>query len=328
MKKRISKTIIFAVIALCLLFCSNTAYAKAEDYLYLGGIPQGFYINERGVVVEGVSDVITDIGLVSPSKNADIRTGDKLLSIDGSQINTAKDIEEFLNDFSGEKVVCEIVRDGEKIIKDLSPVKDIRSQYKLGLFVRDGINGIGTLTFVKPNGEFMALGHPVIENDALVEVAGGALYNCQIVGVNPSKRGAAGELRGFFSKDKSVGTIVQNLMQGIRGKVADDFDYGSLKKVEKGSAKIGSAKMVTCIGGNQSEEYEISIVKVDSNAKTKNFVVKVNDERLKACSGGIVQGMSGSPILQDGKIVGAVTHVFINDPLRGYGITIDNMLSA
>lgn len=328
MKKRISKTILFALIVTCLLFSSGKSFARADDFLYLGGVPQGFYINERGVVVEGLSDVITDIGLVSPSKSADIRTGDKLLSIDGNEINTAKDIEIFLNEYSGEKVVCEIVRDGEKIIKDLSPVKDIRAQYKLGLFVRDGINGIGTLTFIKPDGEFMALGHPVIENDALIEVAGGALYDCHIVGVNPSKRGCAGELRGYFSKDKSVGVIKQNLSQGIRGKVSEDFDFSKLKKVEKGSAKIGSAKMVTCISGNQSEEYDISIVKVDANAKSKNFVVKVNDERLKNSSGGIVQGMSGSPILQEGKIVGAVTHVFVNDPLRGYGITIDNMLCA
>ena len=190
--------------------------------------------------------------------------------------------------------------------------------------------GIGTLSFITGDGTFMALGHPVCEDDGKTcDIVGGKISLCSVYGVTKGERGKAGELKGIIIEDKPIGNITGNYKQGIKGKVTDDFDLSKLDKVQTGEGRIGKAEIITCIDGIRRDSFSVSIVKAEFSGKEdKNFVIKVTDKRLIDYSGGIVQGMSGSPIVQDGKLVGAVTHVFINDPTRGYGISIDNMLGV
>lgn len=323
-------TCILIVSAVFIGFNSPKFLARAdENTVYLGGFATGFCIDTRGAEIVGLSDVITESGVFSPAKDVEIKSGDILLSVDEKPINSSSDIEKALKGFAGEKVVVVILRDGEKLVKEVKPCKDLGGKFKLGLFIRDNLSGIGTMTFIKNNGEFMALGHPITsEGEKPCEVMGGSIYRCSIIGVNKGERGRAGELKGIFIKDNSIGEVTNNFEQGIKGKINKNFDLSKLVKVEIGTAKIGTAKMVTSISGEKMQEYDMAIVKTDGGEKScKNLVVKITDERLLKNAGGIVQGMSGSPILQDGKIVGAVTHVFLNDPTRGYGICINNMLT-
>ena len=216
------------------------------------------------------------------------------------------------------------------MLKDVTPRFDLSGRCKLGLFVRDGIEGVGTVTFVKKDGTFMALGHPISEEDKTIpEIVGGNIFRCSVYGVVKGGRGRAGELKGIVISDKAIGSLTDNSLQGIIGKMNGEFDYSSLDAVPVGEAKVGKAEMICCVDGVSVDSYSVSVVKADQRDKNdKNLVLKINDERLISVTGGIVQGMSGSPIVQDGKLVGAVTHVFINDPTRGYGISVKNMLDA
>ena len=320
---------LFLLILFVLILCNFTplsVFANSANSVYLGGFPAGFSLETRGAFVMGLSDVVTFEGIKSPSKEAGVAAGDIILSIDGVAVNNAEDVEKVVKD-EKEKLL-EIKRCDEKILLDVSPALDMSGNFRLGIFIRDGVNGIGTVTFVN-NGRFASLGHPVTdEGGKPLEIIGGKLYNCNITGYIAGERGKAGELRGTFLKTNDIGNIEKNLISGVYGTLKDGFNTDNLKRVEIGEGKIGSAVIYTTIEGDSPKEYDISIVKVtDASAEAKNYVIKINDKALLDTTGGIVQGMSGSPILQDGKIVGAVTHVFINDPSRGFGISIDNMIN-
>lgn len=321
------KIAIFIVLLACFVtFGYNNVYAEGEK-LYLGGIPAGFSLYTRGACVVGLCDVITENGISSPSKNADIRVGDLILSIDGLEVNSAADIEnsvknELIKDIS-------LDRNGEIVTTELVPAKDMSGKYKLGVFIRDCVNGIGTITYIKGD-KFASLGHPVINEDgSILKIMKGKLYSCSITGVVKGERGKAGELRGVFQRGAVIAEIEKNNLKGVYGSIyGSEIDYDSLKEISTGEAKVGNAVIYSTINGSEPEEYSISIIKVDGNNKdNKNFVIKITDKTLLSLTGGIVQGMSGSPIVQDGKLVGAITHVFINDPSRGFGISIDNMLN-
>lgn len=304
-------------------YFSTVAYA--EEPIYLGGFPAGFSIETRGAFVMGVSNVLTSDGSISPCKDAGIERGDVILSIDGIPVNNAEDVELAIKD--GAKKALEVKRCDEKEIKIIQPVKDLGGNYRLGIFIREGISGIGTVTFIKGD-KFGSLGHPVAdESGRQLDITGGMLYKCNITGYIAGERGKPGELRGIFNKSELIGDIDKNIISGVYGRLDEKFDKKQLKKIEVGEGKIGRAKIYTTIMGNTPEEYDVSIVKVtDIKSDVKNYVIKINDNRLIESTSGIVQGMSGSPIVQDGKLVGAITHVFVNDPSRGFGISIDNML--
>ena len=324
MKKKISLFCLLISLLLLSFSSVSTVYAVAEDQVYLGGMPAGFTLSTRGAYVVGVCDVVTENGIVSPSKDSDIRVGDVILYIDGYAINNSSDIETGIS--GRDCVTAEIVRDGDNVKKLLKPVIDMSGHYKIGVFVKDSVSGIGTVTFIKGN-RFASLGHPVInDNNEIIKITGGEVFDCRVTGVVKGERGKAGELKGVFLKNNSIATIDKNLESGVYGKLKGDFDYSILKKIEIGTAEIGSASIYSTINGVVPKEYKISIVKTDNFSETKNFVIKIDDENLLNETGGIVQGMSGSPIVQGGKLVGAVTHVFINDPTRGFGISINNMI--
>lgn len=302
----------------------NTVYA--DNSIYLGGMPAGFSLKTNGAYVVGLCDVVTDNGTFSPAKDANIKVGDIILSIDGSDISTAKDIEkEIINKTN---IVAEVKRQDKTIsLLNIKPAKDLSGNYKLGIFIREDVCGIGTVTFINGN-RFASLGHPVIDDcGGIMEINGGSVFECNITGCIKGEKGKAGELRGVFLKTNAVACIDKNLYCGVYGDLDKNFDKSKLKKIEQGIAVPGDACIYTTIDGREPKCYSISIIKVDNFGDNKNFVVKVIDKDLLEKTGGIVQGMSGSPIVQNDKIVGAITHVFINDPTRGFGISVDKMLN-
>ena len=333
-KKLTAKIIILFAMLIC-AFSVAPIYAQAQtDTLYLGGFPAGFTLNTKIVEVVGICDVITADGMVSPARDSGIRTGDIIESINGVKVESATDINRIISD-EYKKYNVEVEREGEKITLDIVPAKDFSTGNKrIGVLVKDTISGIGTVTYIdKENNKFASLGHPVADiKNNLIEINGGTVYNCLIYDVKKGVKGTPGELHGAFENNSVLGTAKVNCSCGIYGDLADGYDTSKLIKVEKGNIKdvtIGKACIYTTLRGNSVKKYDISIVKTDKdNKENRNFVIKIEDKELLATAGGIVQGMSGSPIVQNGKIIGAVTHVFVNDPTRGYGISIDNMLNA
>ncbi len=330
MKKRcLQLFILITIVAVC--FSANsfgTGFADG-DYVYLGGMPCGFSLETRGAHVIGLCDVVGENGIYSPAKNAGVNVGDVLLKIDQDNVNTAEEIETALKK-TGETAVLTVLRGGEKILLEIKPAVDVGGEKKLGLFVRSAVNGIGTITYLDRSLHYGALGHPVLNDDgSLLDIVGGTAFACSITGVVKGTRGSPGELRGIFLRDQSIGCVETNLRTGIYGMMKQENGF-ELKKIliaQKGVAKIGEAKIYTTIDGVTPKEYRISIAKVDrDSADNKNLVIKITDKTLLAETGGILQGMSGSPIVQGKTLIGAVTHVFVNDPTRGFGILIENML--
>ena len=323
MKKSFKFFSTILIIVFCFTLCSFKI-GYADECLYLGGMPAGFTLNTKGVEVVGVCDVITEQGLVSPLKTSGIQEGDIILSINGCEINNAVDLKNSIKNKSD--AVIEFLHCDQKYIKNVKSAKDINGQYKLGVYIRDSISGIGTITFVKGD-RFASLGHPVINSDGkLLNISGGSLYKSKITGYVKGIRGRAGELKGVFVKQNAIATIDKNLDCGVFGTITKQFNTDSLIKTSIGKASIGDAYIYSTIDDCTPKKYSISIVKIDEG-NNKNFVVKITDKELLSTTGGIVQGMSGSPIIQNNKLVGAITHVFINDPTRGFGIKIDNMIN-
>ncbi|MCM1545557.1 MAG: SpoIVB peptidase [Clostridiales bacterium] len=326
--------VIFIAAVVCCLSVSRVFAATSEDEFYIGGFPAGFVLNTQNVEVIGMCEINTESGMVCPAREGGIKSGDIIKKLNDIEITSANKLTEALaEDLS--KYNLKILRGGETLDISLQPAFDKSSgKKKLGLLVKDSINGIGTVTYIdKTNNKFGSLGHPVNdENGKIIDINGGCLYGCSIYDVKKGLRGNPGELKGFFDNSHMFGAIKENTKCGIFGDVSKDFNVSNLKRVKKGSvaeATVGKAYIYSTLSGESCDKYEISIVKVDAeNKDNRNFVIKINDKRILERAGGIVQGMSGSPIVQNGKLIGAVTHVFVNDPTRGYGISIDNMTSS
>ena len=303
-----------------------------DKYVYLGGNPIGFSLKSDGVVVVGISEFIDNDSYVSPGKNAGLKSGDIIKKIDGINITSSSSIGDILK-AGDKKYYLEFIRNGEQKSTVISPVFDYQTKsYKLGLWVRDSATGVGTLTYTNEDGSFVALGHAVcdIDTGAVIPVLTGELYKTSIIGINKGKRGTPGELKGIFSKTSPIGSLNANSNQGIGGKFnAEEINEYRGEKIAVASVSEitpGGAIMYSCIDGNRIKGYEIEIIKItDSTNNTKNMILRVVDDELIEKCGGIVQGMSGSPIVQNGKLIGALTHVFINDPTKGYAIFCSNM---
>ena len=327
MKKRFLLFVLTLLLVLSPLSGGAFIGYASEKTVYLGGMPAGFEIQARGAYVAGISDVITKTGIESPAKNAGIRSGDIIYSINGAEINSSADIERVLTLAVGE-IEVEIMRCKEKITLNFEPAVDISGNKKLGVFIKDGISGIGTVTYIDED-MIATLGHPVLDNDKVsIDLVKGGIFECTITGYIKGEKGKAGELKGAIFTDKKIAEITKNTEYGVFGKLVKTYDKNDLTEIAVGDGKPGNASIFTTINGNKPEEYSISIVKAETLiSDTKNFVIKITDKRLLDATSGIVQGMSGSPIVQDGKLIGAVTHVFISDPTRGFGISIKNMLN-
>lgn len=307
-----------------------------ELQVYPGGTSVGIKLSSKGVLVVGYSNIDTINGSEeSPGKNCGIELGDVITKIDGSTIECSDDLINKVKANTSGSLNVELLRGENKLTKDVSLLKEGES-FKLGLWIRDSTAGIGTLTFYHPESEiFGALGHPITDGDTntVFSVKNGELYNSSILSIRKGERGVPGELKGLFVNDKkAIGRIDKNLGSGIYGNTyeplinpvySNPMPVGFRNEIVEGPAKI-----ITTLGEDGPKEYDIEIVKTLAQDKPgpKSMIIKITDEELLNRTGGIVQGMSGSPIIQNNKIIGAVTHVLINKPDYGYGIYIEWML--
>jgi len=299
------------------------------------GSPIGIYLKSDGVMVIGTGRITGSDGTESEPAYGILKSGDYIEAFNGEPMNTKEDLIHAVNESQGQDSVISVRRDGEEVDVSVKPVAGSDGQYKLGAWVRDDTQGIGTVTYVDMNGNFGALGHGISDSDtgALVESAEGALYTTEIMGIEKGTVGKPGMLSGviYYGPQSYMGDIRANTDEGIFGTVNQQFKKQltgePLEIACRQDVKPGSALLRSDISG-ELKDYAIEIQKVDTNSshKNKSMVIKVTDPELIGLTGGIVQGMSGSPIIQDGKLAGAVTHVFVQDATRGYGILIENML--
>lgn len=299
-----------------------------SDYILAGGQNIGIQLDSDGILIVGTYN----IGNNNPAQDADLKTGDKITHINQIAIQS---IEEMLNVISSlsnpTSIEITYLRGSKEHTTTLNLVLDDNQVYKTGLYVKDSINGVGTLTFIDPNTNiYGALGHEIIEKATgqKLEIKDGKIYSSIVTGITPSNEGNPGEKNARYDINDIYGNITENSNSGIFGTYTDTLPDGKLYKVvTRDEIQLGEASILTVIDGNNVEEFKINILKLNSNNnETKNILFEVTDPRLLKTSGGIVQGMSGSPIIQNDNIVGAVTHVVVDDCTKGYGIFITNML--
>lgn len=307
-----------------------TVKTVSAPVVRLCGVPFGIKAYTDGVLVVGICGVDTHRGEVFPAKDAGIRVGDVILEVEGKTVFTNEAIAAAISGGNGRAQTFLVRRDGVEF-----PVT-VRAEYaasegafKAGMWVRDSAAGIGTLTFTdEESGMLAGLGHAICDVDTgePIPISGGELVPAYIFDVEKGEVGKAGELRGSFASG-TLGELYKNADAGIYGKSKKNLAGEYVTVAMKQQVKEGAVKIYTCVRGNEPTWYEAEITKIRYNdaSLTRNMVIKITDERLLAETGGIVQGMSGSPILQDGRLVGAITHVFLNDPTEGYGIFAETM---
>ena len=309
-----------------------------DEEMYIGGVPIGFSIKTRGAIIIGENPVETASGKITTAKSIKLKSGDILVCVNDILFDTVEEIAQIIEDSNGEDISITVNRKGKNLTSVIKPEKEaVSNKYKLGLWVRDDASGIGTLTYVnKETNEYGALGHPItdFETGAIVPSESGEVYSCSTLGINKGTKGKPGELKCLFIEGKGEkGTIKRTSNFGVFGKITDKSGLVDENLTAKAGGRMGvkpgKASIVTSASGVR-EEYEIEIIKTNKQTKSgdKSLIFRVKDKRLLDLTGGIVQGMSGSPIMQNGKIIGAVTHVFVTDPTKGYGVYIDWMLAV
>ncbi len=300
------------------------------------GNPIGIYVETDGILVLGSGKITGEDGLNYEPISNKLKSGDYILKINGIELTKKKDLISEIQKCNGKDVTLLVRRNGEDITVRITPVKSASGSYKIGAWIRDNTQGIGTLTFVSVDGQFGALGHGITDIDTglLMDVKKGSIYKAEIMSIVKGKEGEPGELIGMIrqSNKYKIGTVTENTYQGIFGEVGKDnsnefnsapLEIGLKQEIKKGNATI------RCTVENKIEDFSIEILSFDiSNSNhSKGIVIRITDPRLLNMTGGIVQGMSGSPIIQNNKIIGAVTHVFIQDSTKGYGTFIENMVN-
>lgn len=319
--KKIKKTIII-ILTSFIMPISIFAYS---DYILVGGENVGIEINSKGVMVVGLYEI--DGKYIA--SEAGIKVGDMIIAVNNQKIDNIKDLTKIISE-SNNKIQIDFIRNNKIDHATLEITKDENDVSKTGLYVKDQIKGIGTLTYIDPNTKlFGALGHEIIEKSTgeILEVKDGKIYNSTVTNIEPSSDGVPGEKNAVF-KENTIGTIFENTNKGIFGKYEKEIPNKKLYKVaHPQDIKQGEAKILTVLNEEEIKEYKINILKTSiSKDKTKNLLFEITDNELLEKTGGIIQGMSGSPIIQDDNIIGAVTHVVVDNPKKGYGIFITNML--
>lgn len=312
-----------------------SAGTGSENLLIPGGMPIGIYMETDGVMVLGTDEIKSSDGSsTSPAKHL-VKDGDYIVGIDEEEVENKQELIEVMQNLSKKTVILHLRRKMEYIDVKIHPAKDEEGKYKLGIWVRDNVQGLGTITFLNANSEFGALGHGIhdVDTSELLEISEGTLYETSIQNIKKGQNGSPGGMEGIivYNHYNVLGSITSNTETGIYGKI-DRVDkvfknQEAYPAASKEEIKTGKA-YIRCAVSGEVKDYEIQITKIDLHPGevNKGIEIRVTDEELLRITGGIVQGMSGSPILQDGKIVGAVTHVFVQDSTKGYGIFIENML--
>ena len=318
----------------------KTVSVQALPYQTLipSGDVVGIKVDTTGVLVLGVGEFEAEEEIVSPCKGI-IEVGDQIVACNGEKIQTKEDFRNYIETNQSDHLVLDIVHKEETKQVTVTPYfSKSENEYKIGLWIKDSTQGIGTITYINPkNGHFGALGHGITDTQthALTPIRTGEIMKVSITRITKGEKGAPGELSGVIDYDTSsqLGTIMMNHSLGIYGEVDQTFIKEQINEALpiafQDEVHEGKATVMVDLTGKGSKEYEVEIQKVSkySTEPSKGMVIKIVDKELLKLTNGIIQGMSGSPIIQDGKIIGAITHVFVHDPTRGYGIFIENMLS-
>ena len=292
----------------------------------------GMKLYTKGVLVVGMSEIEGQ----KPYENSGIETGDKIIEINDTKINTTDELIECVNNSKGKSVEIKYISNNQEEIASIEPVKTSDNEYKLGLWVRDAAAGVGTLTFYEPStGEFGALGHGINDVDTydLIDIASGELVSTDIIDIVKGEDGSPGEIRGTIDNGYTLGKIYKNTGFGIYGSINNIAKLNlshsqELEVANRNEITTGKAEIICELENGKSQSYEIEIERIflDNNQNNKSMLIKVTDEELLEKTGGIIQGMSGAPIIQNGKFIGAVTHVLVNDAKTGYAVFADLMI--
>ncbi len=308
-----------------LLICIPVNVFAYSSSVIPGGETVGIEVASKGVLVVGFYKVNDEM----IGKEYGFEIGDSIIKVNGTVVSTIDEMIDNVKD-DDSKNVFTVLRNNKEMEIDTVLKKNDEGVYKTGLYVKDSITGIGTLTYIDPESlVFGALGHEIIEKTTAskFEIKDGMIFDASVVNIDKSSDNSAGEKNATYNKGEVFGTIKENEASGVFGNYSDTLPKKDALKVARPSEVVeGDASIRTVIEGDKVEDFKIKIIKVDLNNDTKNILFEVNDSRLLEKAGGIVQGMSGSPIIQNNKIVGAVTHVIVNDVTKGYGIFITTML--
>ena len=295
-----------------------------SDYIIAGGNNIGMELNAKGIIIVGQYKVNSS----SPGSDSGLKTGDIITSINDITVSNINEmVTEIDKSLNKNSIKIGFIRNNKENTTSLKLSMDENGIYKTGLYVKDSITGVGTLTFIDPETKiFGALGHEILEKSTgkILEIKDGKIFDTTVTGIIPSKNGDPGEKQATFYNNQIMGKISENTNKGVFGIYSNDVSNEKLYKVAK--PELGQAQLLTVLNGQEINGYDINIIKLNDKGKTKNILFEITDEELINKTGGIIQGMSGSPIIQNNSIVGAVTHVIVDSPNRGYGIFITNML--
>ena len=319
------------------LLCASAAWsaparAAEERMLVPVGHTIGIKLFAEGVVVIGLAEVDSQTGKATPGADCGLQVGDVIEEANGREVESSEQFAAILQ--CGGTVDLAVNREGEDLNLAAEPVLGPDGTYRLGAWIRDSMAGIGTVTFYDPEtGAFGALGHGITDSDTglLMPLGDGSVMNAQVKAVKQGTAGEPGELKGSFDLTRDMGTLRANTAQGVFGTMeAWDFveEQTAVPVASRDQVHTGAATILSNVSGDTVDEYTIEVVRVLDGGTSQDLLLEITDQRLLEATGGIVQGMSGSPILQDGRLIGAVTHVMVNNPERGYGIFIENMLEA
>lgn len=319
-----------SVICIILSFGLLNVHASCQSVIP-SGEAVGVCIQTDGLLVTGITEVIDEFGhSVNAAYKAGLKTGDRIISADGNKIDSIEQFAEYVNTRPQKIAFC-IMRNNEPLNAVIKPVKT-PSGYKIGVWVRDSTAGIGTMTFYSPKSKaFAALGHGISDIDTgdILTIKKGNILSCSLSNPTKSEKNTPGELNGSFSSN-FLGNITSNSscgIYGVLGKLPSNMPE-AMETADISQIKTGDAEILSDVDGSGVKRYSISIVRILNRASNgKNMIIEITDECLLNKTGGIVQGMSGAPIIQSGKLVGAVTHVFVSNPKRGYAIFAENMLN-
>ena len=296
----------------------------------------GMKLYTKGVLVVGMSQIETDNNeKKKPYENSGIEQGDTILEVNNNAVENTEDLIKEVEKSEGNTINIKYLRNEKTMQADITPVKS-KNTYKIGLWVRDAAAGVGTLTFYEPKTNlFMALGHGIsdIDTEEIVNIANGELVTANIVSITKGRKGYPGEIRGTIEQGKTIGTIYKNTNFGVYGTVKNKnyLEADLTKEIEvatRNEIKEGPAQIICQLENSSKKEYDIEIERIytNNNQNNKSMLIKITDKELLEKTGGIIQGMSGAPIIQDGKFIGAVTNVLVNDPTQGYGVFADIMI--
>ncbi len=313
---------------------NETVKTVAEDTVLVSGDSFGIKLYADGVMVVGTKDVEADGKSVNPAKSAGIEIGDIIVSINGEKVFTSDKVQEILNDNNGEPYSIKLKRSGSVVNVVLMPVfVQSEGKYKAGIWVRDSTAGIGTITFFNPSsGKVAALGHPITDVDTgeIIPILNGQAVETTVTSVTKSSAKETGSICCDFS-NKTIGTLKDNTANGIYGEYSEKFDLSKCSEYSVAlpqEVQKGFCQIITTVDENGPQVYSAEISKIYYTDGEKNMIIKITDEHLLAKTGGIVQGMSGTPIIQNGKLIGAITHVIVDNPQKGYAVFAQTMLDS